>query len=233
LKNQKIVISDGASQSYMSGEWAHFLTENLGELNRLKFYRKNEKLFFKSFVEQSGLYIKWKNYVDIYKNERNAKDNPLKWYEDEGIQSGADATVLGIYIHENSEGNYWEACAVGDTCLFFIQNDALKYKFPIQRSQDFNNTPPLISSVERNNLNIANLEKKIDKQQYNSGDILYLMTDALAKWFLKEFENGREPWRIIDETVLNKETYSEWIGNLRKSQSLENDDTTLLRIGFN
>jgi len=145
LKYPKIIISDGASQSYLSGEWAQFLVKKLGESKIIKFNRIKKKFFFKSFYKDTELNLKWESRVKDYISERNTRENPLKWYEVVVIQSGADATLLGVII--TTTDNSWEACAIGDTCLFFIHEDILKSKFPIESSEDFNNITPLISTI--------------------------------------------------------------------------------------
>jgi hypothetical protein len=63
-------------------------------------------------------------------------------------------------------------------------------------------------------------------------DALYLMTDALACWFMAEDEAGRAPWRVLRDlnTEDQAESFDEMISRLRSEGTLKNDDSTLMRI---
>lgn len=62
-------------------------------------------------------------------------------------------------------------------------------------------------------------------------DQFLLMTDALACWFLKEFERGRKPWSIFKEAEANDEaSFRELIVKLRSEGAIKNDDVTLMKI---
>ncbi|RKG89688.1 hypothetical protein D7W82_06080 [Corallococcus sp. CA049B] len=64
------------------------------------------------------------------------------------------------------------------------------------------------------------------------GDTLYLMTDALACWFMAEDEAGRAPWRVLRDlnTTDQAEAFDAMIARLRRDGTLKNDDSTLMRI---
>jgi len=58
------------------------------------------------------------------------------------------------------------------------------------------------------------------------------MTDALAFWFLKTFEDGNDPHSILQE-VCREGRFEEWISGLRERRELRNDDVTYLELSFN
>ncbi|MDQ3816980.1 MAG: hypothetical protein M3362_04725, partial [Acidobacteriota bacterium] len=58
-------------------------------------------------------------------------------------------------------------------------------------------------------------------------DVFYLMTDALACWFLTEVENGNEPWMINRGP---QKRFEKWINKLRANMKIRNDDVTMFRI---
>jgi hypothetical protein len=53
------------------------------------------------------------------------------------------------------------------------------------------------------------------------------MTDALACWFLKAYEQGQKPWKI--KRTAPKD-FEKWIVKLREAREIRNDDVTLLRV---
>ncbi|HDN27997.1 MAG TPA: hypothetical protein ENG03_13080 [Thioploca sp.] len=118
--------------------------------------------------------------------------------------------------------------AIGDSCLFHIRGDKLENGFPIAHSEQFNNRPLLLSSVAAPNENIA--QHLVYKQTLSlqRGDEFYLMTDALACWFLQMSEKKRQPWRTMRS--LKQSDFEQWIAKLRNTKALRNDDVTLLQI---
>src|SRR5947199_52879 len=64
------------------------------------------------------------------------------------------------------------------------------------------------------------------------GDTFFLMTDALACWFLREGEEGRQPWDELSgfsgATAL--EDFARRIEALRDGEGLKNDDVTLIQV---
>jgi hypothetical protein len=57
------------------------------------------------------------------------------------------------------------------------------------------------------------------------------MTDALARWSLKEDEDGRNPWaRLRDFGPGDAPAFDRWIDRLRQAKEMRNDDITLIRI---
>lgn len=221
--NTIIAISDGATQSYLSGKWAETLV-NIFKTIRYSPNTFKEKIFAKSSKD-------WIKFVQEYQIIRERESRPLKWYELEGIDEGAYATLVVLTIHppETGDTGEWEAFARGDSCLFYIHKNEFGYAFPLENSNEFNNTPPLLSSLSNMNSKVQFKEKK---GSYATGDIIYLMTDALAAWFLRENENNNKPWEILDNNSEEQENFDKWVKKLRMDSAIENDDVTLLRIEF-
>jgi hypothetical protein len=67
---------------------------------------------------------------------------------------------------------------------------------------------------------------------WQPGDAFYLMTDALAYWFMRETEEGRTPWRVLRDLNTSDEIkpFREWVKTLRVEGAMRNDDVTLLRV---
>jgi len=122
----------------------------------------------------------------------------------------------------------WTAVAVGDCCLFQVRADAVIKTFPILRSLDFDGTPDLLGSRQRE------VARDVwSTGDFRPGDRLLCMSDALAKWFLAQSEAGRLPWRAVTQIEAEanaEEAFAAWIEQMRQAKVLRNDDVTLLTI---
>jgi hypothetical protein len=125
----------------------------------------------------------------------------------------------------------WHATAVGDCCLFQVRAGELVSAFPLDRADAFNNRPFLLSSNPARNQGI--LERfQFAQGEAGAGDTLYLMTDALAYWFVRTSERGGAPWQELDalREANGKRLFAEWVAQLRAEHLMRNDDVTLIRI---
>lgn len=160
---------------------------------------------------------------------------PLPWYAEAKIEAGAFAALLGLQLSADevagNNGGAWEAVAVGDCCLAHMRGDTVVEFFPITQSQSFNSRPILLSSNPAYNSSAAQHLSAI-RGRWLSEDGFYLMTDALATWFLSQVEVGRKPWVILRDLGTNDEPrdFGTLVRKLRAGKLLRNDDVTLLRI---
>jgi hypothetical protein len=205
-------VADGATETSYSKVWAMLLVEAYcaGQLEGTSF---DESL--------TGLQAKWKEVVTA---------QPLPWYAEEKIRAGAFSSLLGFTIRQaNSKkrgAGTWEAIAVGDSCLFQIRDSELINSFPMENSAQFNNRPALLSSNASSNEHLT--EYTFNKEgEWKAGDLFYLVTDALACWFLKDIEEGGKPWVIKRST---QESFEDWITRLRNEGVIRNDDVTMFRV---
>lgn len=210
-----VAIADGASESFLAGRWARFLTRAY-----LKHANDDQEGFVAQLIEQWPLFIK--NYVCW----REAKGRPLLWFEEAKLEAGAHATFLGLELNGDREGT-WQAFAVGDTCLFQVRAEELIARFPIDSSSDFNLEPALVSSrPEGRDRVLKSVEERTGR--WLAGDVFYLMTDALAAWFLSAVERDGRPWALFPD--FKTDSMSPWIEDLRSKGCLKNDDVTILRM---
>jgi hypothetical protein len=72
---------------------------------------------------------------------------------------------------------------------------------------------------------------KFASGRWQIGDTFYLLTDALAFWFLREIETGQKPLGILRNFERGKSrSFGKWISHLRENKFIRNDDVTLLTI---
>jgi hypothetical protein len=212
LQRGRFAIADGASESAFAGLWA--------------------RLLVRAFVAAPAgpdrwawlpaARLRWAAEVSV---------KPLAWFTQNKVGQGDFATFLGLTVG-TSDGRGpppWQACAVGDSCLFHVREGRLRHAFPLGRSEQFGNSPCLVGSHD------APLRSIGERQGHCwEGDQLWLMTDALARWFLREVEAGRRPWAELAALRLDSRpepaAFAAWVEWLRVRRNLGNDDVTLLGV---
>jgi hypothetical protein len=222
----RLAIADGASESMLAGRWARRLVAAFGSNKSTRTRR--------GFVAAYGVAVaQWGDEVDAYTTEREDRGSPIQWYEEPGLAKGAHATILCAEFHDgiNGAGPTWSASALGDSCLFQVRNEVLYESFPISDSTVFGYQPPLLGS---RGLDEAVLRRhvRVTARDWERGDSFYLMTDALAAWFLRTVEAGRQPWEPLRDLDTRDAAldFADWVDELRDGGHLGNDDTTLVRL---
>lgn len=212
----RVAVADGATESSFSAEWAGMLS---------KCYVENEFYDIKELrLQVESLSKDWQSNIDV---------RQLTWFAEEKARMGAFSTLLGLEIYlDATDIAGWHSIAVGDSCLFQIRNNLLEYAFPIQHSSDFSNSPILISSKPEKNR--QHWDKALRRYgNWQAGDFFFLTTDALAAWFIHEYELGNLPWEILIKLIDDNEcdkSFKLWVNELRASSSMKNDDVTCLII---
>lgn len=156
-----------------------------------------------------------------------------QWYVEEKLRQGTFSALVGLTLHPaadaQTEGS-WNALAVGDCCLFQVRRDALMVRFPIGRAEEFNNRPFLISSNPAGNSSLAEHTHPFTGG-WQAGDCFYLVSDAMAQWFLQTYERGGRPWHTLGALREGTdEAFASLVAELRASRELHNDDVTVLEV---
>jgi hypothetical protein len=207
----RFAVADGATESSYAGLWARMLVEE----------------FVSTACLEPATWSTWLPEVQTRWEEAVGKQ-PLPWYAEIKWQQGAFATFLGVMVQLSR----WQALAVGDCCVFHVRGRRLCRAFPVGHSHDFSNTPWLVSSRGFAPDMMAGRELRC-AGEYQSGDRLWLMTDALAKWFLQVAEAGQQPWDLLEPLLVMAEakvSFRSWIMALRNGRQIRNDDVTLMGI---
>jgi hypothetical protein len=212
LERGRFAVADGASESTYAALWSRLLAES--------FVAARHCWNDRSWLDPPRR--SWAEKVDNLE---------LPWYAEMKRDEGAFATFLGVGVVRlpttNRSGS-WRALAVGDACLFHMRGRSI-HAFPMSRSEDFGNQPRLLGSRGRTPL------FALDRGLIRTGDRLYLMTDALAQWFLARDEQKKRPWSDLQAIVTAAEpvaAFVKWIDDQRDRTDLRNDDVTLLTVDF-
>jgi hypothetical protein len=205
----RFAVADGASESAHAGLWASLLAD--------------------AFVQGAD---DWPDWLDAVRAgwaraiERPADEGPVPWFLEGRDERGAFATFLGLKL----DAEQWQALAVGDACLFLVRDGRHHLSFPIECSSQFGNTPLLVGS--RAAQAVASL-RGVPRTggEVQAGDRFWLMTDALARWYLERIEAGEKPWLLVEQLCEgNEEQFTDWVTFSRSTKRLRNDDTTLLGV---
>jgi hypothetical protein len=209
--------ADGATETSFAGLWANLLVRSYG--------RKG--LDWDCFDERVEHCRKvWKRAVG---------SKVLPWYAEEKVRSGAFSSIVGVTLYDGlvwKRSGTWHAIAVGDSCLFQVSDHKLVNAFPLEHSNDFSSRPVLLGSVlpgpDATRVVPCSMKGKWDR-----GDLFYLMTDALACWFLKHVEGGADPSTILS-SVTDQTSFDSLVATQRQNKeidgipALRNDDVTLV-----
>lgn len=213
----RCAVADGATETSYSGIWAKQL---------VRYWCKNCPATGFDPDRIRNLQQRWSTIVC---------KRPLPWYAEEKIRVGAFAAILGLVLYDDVDreggGRHWQALAVGDSCLVQMRDEEVLVRFPLADSAAFTNRPYLLSSNPAHTGRIVDHVRSMHGT-WQAGDAFYLMTDALACWFMREAEEGRTPWRVLRGLNTSDEVkpFREWVEALRTERAMRNDDVTLLRV---
>ena len=215
-KHQRFVIADGATEAIYSGPWAKALVDSWYQ-GRLDLAEGHSEVL-------DQLAAQWQTGLPVASRP---------WWAEEKIESGSFSTLAGLAITEKDDGLQWEFQAVGDSCLFIVQFGELVFCGPLKESSQFSSSPYLVGTQKVHNENLAR-EVVTEKGMLSSRDDLsfFLMTDAIACWFMKSLESG-ESLSILERISDGPDDQSAFltsIDRIRDEGGMRNDDVTMLSI---
>jgi hypothetical protein len=222
IDDVRIAVADGATESMLSGSWASVLSRRV----------VTEEFRLRRWSDAINVAIdNWPAYLDSYREDRVRRDKPIAWYEEPGLERGAEATLVALRLRNPRDGapGYWWSMAVGDATLFHIRDEICRRAFPIQCSSEFDTSPSLIRSLDHERAFKRRLQKT--RGSWQSGDLFFLCTDALAAWFLERAEGFERPWEVWrDFGTDDCQSFDSWVADERSGGRLKNDDVTLVRV---
>ncbi|MBO3750421.1 protein phosphatase 2C domain-containing protein [Streptosporangiaceae bacterium NEAU-GS5] len=222
----RLAMADGATEHFLSKRWAAELVRVMARSPR-RTVTTNQ--WFASAL--SAACASWLPALRKFHHDREQQGRPLRWYEISKLWEGAAATILAVFFQDDDEHGgtgTWHAAAIGDTNLFWATAGGMT-TFPIEHSEDFNDTPPLVTSV---GMTEATLRPRVRlvSGTWVAGQRFVLATDALAKWILGRMECGADPWEQVNAALADPSAFMEWVGNKRELREMHNDDVTLLNL---
>jgi hypothetical protein len=211
LGARRFAVADGATESAFAGLWARALVDGFVAAPH------GDRCGWDGWVETAQ--ARW---------QREVNHQELPWYAEIQWQQGAFATFLGLTVGPSG----WRALAVGDSCLCHVRGNRVCEFFPLRRSAEFTASPWLLGSRDCGPEALATRELRTGGD-FQGGDRLWLMTDALAHWFLRSAEAGHRPWELLEpllDTAAPRVSFTAWIAALRDGLQIRNDDVTLMAV---
>lgn len=213
--SHRFSVSDGVSKSFFPKVWSEILVTQFVERTDLK---QNELI--------KVCQDEWQKKIDGI--VKSFEPDPTKWSTRTlyNRKEPALATFVGLQFFENEKK--WSAWARGDSFLFFVPEGFKEYQKELIKLSSkpepivFDNFPDYLTSIGDNHK--GKLEK-IRSQKMIDGTF-YLMTDALAEWFIKEGENA------IGKIMVwkSQSDFERFITQAIEDKKLTNDDCAILCI---
>ncbi|MEI6702270.1 MAG: hypothetical protein WCL71_01880 [Deltaproteobacteria bacterium] len=227
IKNKKlpkfIAIADGASEGLFSGIWARIIASRA----KLAFQDNNLERIL------NGSLTAWARFMRRKTSQKANKGTPITrlptWMEEPALEQGGFATLAAMQMTRDGK---WSAIALGDSCVFQVRSDRLVFRFPISNTDDFNKRPHLLGSVLGIDKEAAKRIAITKKKKWKDGDRFYLMSDAMACWFLKQESLGEKPWTELNRlgTDAPDANFGDMVARWRENGEMRNDDVTLIRV---
>jgi hypothetical protein len=155
----------------------------------------------------------------------------LRWSQQNKVNDvGAAGTFLAWELGraDEAEGLAWRAWAVGDGCLFWTRDGALRASFPVVHWAHFGVAPALL----RSRADVPAPAPLFASGQCQPGDLFFLASDAVAQTLLYATEKGSVPaWNEL--AALSLSDWRGWVEALRKGHGIVNDDSSLVVIQIN
>jgi len=118
------------------------------------------------------------------------------------------------------------AIALGDACLLHCRNGALIKSLPLTNSTSFNSAPILVASdpgiYKSNEQSLV-----IESGTCENNDVLFLVSDAAAAWYLERFEQNN--FADVFQTH-DGQAATEFFENEREAGRIRNDDIAVMRL---
>jgi hypothetical protein len=208
----RFAVADGATEAFDARRWAERLAQHWAQRESTLTVEE-----FRKWVAAEGRELQ---------NSWNGLN--LSWYSEEKARAGSFAAFVGVELDLNSELPSWKAIALGDACLLHCRNGALIKSLPLSRSESFNTAPILVASDS--SLHESSMPSVvIDSGCCECGDVLLLMSDAVASWYLQCLENGDGCAQKLFDTKCDEEL-RRFFDDERMAGRIRNDDIAIIRI---
>lgn len=213
ITNHKFAIADGVSKSFFPGIWSELLVNSFADAGK--------EVEMKQLVKdcQTEWFKKVKEIVQQPNQKYYVTNKFIK--KEPGL-----STFVGLEFFERDKQLVWKAIAIGDSFLFFLPKGYEKFDDDLislssKEDFEFDNFPDYYCSIGDKHKGKPKIIEKVLKE-----GTFYLMTDALAEWFINDKEEAVKyisNWQTQDN-------YKSDITELRKLERLGNDDTAILVI---
>lgn len=210
VEHLRFAVADGATEGFDSRRWARYLTHAWISRNCAALDPFEAVAHIRTLGEQL---------------ERRWSGKRLPWYLEEKASAGAFAAFLGLQVTPSWT---WSAVALGDTCLIIERNRTIESAFPISSADDFSSRPVLVAS--KTDTDFTTQAMRLGQGVCLPGDILLLMSDAVACWYLGHTASDRILLDDFHDALNDPVAFSSFIERERSSRRLRNDDVAVVKL---
>jgi hypothetical protein len=205
----RFAVSDGASRSYDSKAWA--------------------KLLVHRFMQPGPVTPQWltesaKEFVAVIDFAS------LPWYSQQGMMEGSFATLLGAEcVAYRQEVDIF---CVGDSLAILCDTTGIVATWRYKDPAEFDTDPVLLSTRPSANAFVAEpgfYGAHTTTWPIQTGQSVFLMTDAVAKWTLEQEAAGQNPIRTLAE-IESAEHFACFVEDARTTGIMRRDDSTLVHL---
>jgi hypothetical protein len=206
----RFAVADGATEAFDARGWAQRLAHN--------WVRSDSALTADTFhewiaTEGNALHDSW-------------NQMKLPWYAEEKARNGSFAAFVGVEFDLAAEEPSWKAIALGDACLFHCREGSLLKGLPLSDAASFNSAPLLVASDPALYKSSAHA-LVIDSGACQTRDVLFLLSDAVAAWYLEHSEQSdfSGVFESSDDAGI-----AAFFENERQAGRIKNDDIAVVRL---
>lgn len=208
-ERDRIVVCDGASESYDGKNWAHLLAEKFAD----------------EPLSEGALAACLEAFLALH------DPTTMSWSKAAAFERGSFSTTL-IAQNDSSSSAVTMQC-IGDSCAVLTDDVKVLHALPYQHSTEFEGTPTLLSTLPHHNAHLYpadNFEIPKTVWQYEAGNhpFLLCMTDALGAWLLRRLEEGDEHALPRLLAIRTEDELGELVELERTDGRMRRDDSTLV-----
>ena len=212
----RFAVADGATEAFDARSWAQILAEQwvISEPPVLTAEA------FGAWVAEQGtaLHGAWEG-------------RTLSWYAEEKARRGSFAAFVGVQLELTNGAPHWTAIALGDSCLVQRRGQEVLAALPVADHREFTSTPLLVPS--RGELHEATMGRaRVERGTCAPGDVLWLMSDATAEWFLRRADEDDALLDELDQLLAaeRERDLRALFQQERRARRIKDDDVACVRI---
>ncbi|HKV85113.1 MAG TPA: hypothetical protein VJN88_11185 [Ktedonobacterales bacterium] len=191
-------VTDGVSQSFVSAPWARIVARGFARQPEAF----NDEASFTAWLETRA--TEWRDWMTntwmATLNEQRQKrgERPGDWSGD--IEDkGAQATLVGLALRRSGKQMEARVLAIGDSQFLLFHRDGkagyhLRGAFPLEKPEDFSLNPATLLTRRDPRLAAFAWSKRLGTRiPLQSGDVVVLATDSVAKWLMTQALREQRP----------------------------------------
>lgn len=210
---QRLALSDGASESYDSRSWAQLLTGKLAD----------DPHFDQEWIESA---------ISTYQSRHDF--GAMSWSQQLAFERGCFATLLGV--EHDATNRRLTLLGIGDSVAVLLVGAEIVRAWPLDHPDRFKERPTLLSTLRPyNRFTQAHDFELLARAEWDLAEFpeptLLCMTDALGEWALRIA--GNEPEKLAELLAIRtEEQLTALVISEREARRMRVDDSTLAILKF-